>query len=96
MRNALAYAGKTQRRIVSAWIGTAVAQDDAAAAKKTMRTVCLSRLTTRYRPSVQDLVFIAALGIATTCANERQESHDKTMAQCFDIPKLSNTFRNGP
>src|SRR3546814_4956568 len=29
MRNALAYAGKTQRRIVSAWIGTAFAQDDA-------------------------------------------------------------------
>ena len=27
MRNALAYAGKTQRRIVSAWIGTAFAQD---------------------------------------------------------------------
>src|SRR5947207_3089809 len=33
MRNALAYAGKTQRRIVSAWIGTAFAQDDAAAAR---------------------------------------------------------------
>jgi putative transposase len=31
MRNALAYAGKTQRRIASAWIGTAFAQDDAAA-----------------------------------------------------------------
>src|SRR3981081_3109846 len=34
MRNALAYAGKTQRRIVSAWVGTAFAQDDAAAARK--------------------------------------------------------------
>ena len=31
MRNALAYAGKTQRRIVSAWVGTAFAQDDAGA-----------------------------------------------------------------
>jgi len=39
MRNALAYAGKTQRRIVSAWIGTAFAQDDAAAAKKQWREV---------------------------------------------------------
>jgi len=29
--DALAYAGKTQRRIVSAWIGTAFAQDDAEA-----------------------------------------------------------------
>ena len=34
MRNALAYAGKTQRRIVSAWVGTAFAQDDAAARKQ--------------------------------------------------------------
>jgi transposase-like protein len=39
MRNARAYAGKTQRRIVSAWIGTAFAQDDAAAARKQWREV---------------------------------------------------------
>jgi transposase-like protein len=39
MRNALAYAGKTQRRIVSAWIGTAFAQDDATAARKQWRDV---------------------------------------------------------
>src|SRR5919205_2339723 len=31
-RTALAHAGKTQRRIVSTWIGTAYAQEDAAAA----------------------------------------------------------------
>jgi len=37
--NALAYAGKTQRRIVSAWIGTAFAQDDATAARKQWRQV---------------------------------------------------------
>jgi putative transposase len=37
MRNALAYAGKTQRRIVAAWIGTA--QDDAEAARKQWRQV---------------------------------------------------------
>ncbi len=34
MRNALAYAGKTQRHIVSAWISTAFAQDAAAAAAR--------------------------------------------------------------
>jgi len=34
MRNAVAYAGKTQRRIVSAWVGTVFAQDDAEAAHK--------------------------------------------------------------
>jgi putative transposase len=39
MRNALAYAGKSQRRIVSAWIGTAFAQDDAANARKQWREV---------------------------------------------------------
>src|ERR1700690_4395989 len=39
MRNAMAYAGKTQRRIVSAWIGTAFAQDDAEAARKQWRQV---------------------------------------------------------
>src|SRR5277367_1929297 len=39
MRNAMAYAGKTQRRIVAAWIGTAFAQDDAAAARKQWREV---------------------------------------------------------
>jgi putative transposase len=38
-RNAMAHAGKTQRRIVSAWIGTAYAQDDAAAAHTQWRTV---------------------------------------------------------
>ena len=39
MRNAMAYAGKTQRRIVSAWIGTAFAQDDAVAARRQWREV---------------------------------------------------------
>ena len=34
MRNALTHAGKTQRCIVSAWIGMSFAQDDAAAARK--------------------------------------------------------------
>ncbi|MBV8855109.1 MAG: IS256 family transposase [Sinobacteraceae bacterium] len=39
MRNAMAYAGKTQRRIVSAWVGTAFAQDDAATARQQWRHV---------------------------------------------------------
>ena len=39
MRNALAHAGKTQRRVVSAWVGTAFAQDDAEAARKQWREV---------------------------------------------------------
>jgi putative transposase len=44
MRNALAYAGKTQRRIVSAWVGTAFAQDDADAARKQWREVARPRV----------------------------------------------------
>ena len=39
MRNAMAHAGKTQRRIVSAWVGTAFAQNDAEAARKQWRHV---------------------------------------------------------
>jgi transposase-like protein len=39
MRNALSYAGKTQKRVVSAWVGTAFAQDDAAAARQQWRDV---------------------------------------------------------
>jgi transposase-like protein len=39
MRNAMAYAGRTQRRIVSAWVGTAFAQDDAEAARAQWRHV---------------------------------------------------------
>ncbi|WCM28582.1 IS256 family transposase [Sphingomonas sp. QA11] len=39
MRNALAHAGKAQRRVVSAFVGTAFAQDDEAAAKAQWRQV---------------------------------------------------------
>ena len=51
MRNALAYAGKTQRRIVAAWIGTAFAQNDAEAARKQWREVA-----DEARPRVPKLV----------------------------------------
>jgi putative transposase len=49
-RNALVHAGKTQRRIVSAWIGTAYAQDDAAAAHAQWRSVA-----DQLRPKVPKL-----------------------------------------
>ena len=49
-RNALAHAGKAQRRIVSAWIGTAYAQQDAAAAHAQWRTVA-----DQFRPKVPKL-----------------------------------------
>ena len=50
MRNAMAHAGKTQRRIVSAWVGTAFAQDDAANARKQWRQVA-----DQLRPRVSKL-----------------------------------------
>lgn len=50
MRNAMAHAGKTQRRIVSAWVGTAFAQNDAAAASKQWREVA-----DQLRPRVSKL-----------------------------------------
>jgi putative transposase len=39
MRNVLAHAGKNQRRVVAAWVGTAFAPDDAEAARKQWRAV---------------------------------------------------------
>ncbi len=50
MRNALAHAGKTQRRVVSALIGTAFAEDDAGAAKAQWRQVA-----DQFRPKVPKL-----------------------------------------
>jgi len=49
-RSALAHAGKARRRIVSAWIGTAYAQEDAAAAHAQWRTVA-----DQLRPKVPKL-----------------------------------------
>lgn len=50
MRNALAHAGKTQRRVVSAFIGTAFAEDDASAARAQWRQVA-----DQFRPKVPKL-----------------------------------------
>ena len=47
---ASAHAGKTQRRIVSAWIGTAYAQEDSAAGHAQWRTVA-----DQLRPKVPKL-----------------------------------------
>src|SRR3954468_22980592 len=53
MRNAMAHAGKTQRRVVAAWIGTAFAQDDAEAARKQWRQVA-----DQLRPRVSKLAAV--------------------------------------
>ncbi|MFZ4407943.1 MAG: IS256 family transposase [Paracraurococcus sp.] len=62
MRNAIAHAGKTQRRIVSAWIGTAFAEADAPAAHAQWRTVAdqlrpkVPRLATLMDAAEQDVL----------------------------------------
>jgi putative transposase len=48
MRNALAHAGRSGRRVVSAFIATAFAQDDAEQARAQWRRV--------HRPSCQSLL----------------------------------------
>ena len=50
LRNAMAHAGKSQRRVVSAWIGTAFAQGDAQAAQQQWRAVA-----DQLRPRVSKL-----------------------------------------
>lgn len=50
MRNALAHAGKSGRRVVSALIATAFAQDDAEAAKQQWR-----RVADQFRPKMSKL-----------------------------------------
>jgi transposase-like protein len=50
MRNAIAHAGRTQRRLVSAWIGTAFAEADAPAAHAQWR-----RVADQLRPRVPKL-----------------------------------------
>ncbi len=50
MRNATAHAGKTQRRLVSAWIGTTFAEVDAPAAHAQWR-----RVVDQLRPKVPRL-----------------------------------------
>lgn len=50
LRNAMAHAGKSQRRVVSAWIGTAFAQNDAQSARQQWRAVA-----DQLRPRVHKL-----------------------------------------
>jgi putative transposase len=53
MRNAMAHAGKTQRRIVAAWIGTAFAETDPDAARTQWR-----KIADQARPRVPKLAAV--------------------------------------
>jgi transposase-like protein len=70
MRNALAHAGKSHRRIVSAWIGTAFAEADADAARKQWRDVA-DQLRTRV-PKLAALMDTAEADVLAFMAFPRE------------------------
>src|SRR3546814_344675 len=83
MRNALAYAGKTQRRIVSAWVGTAFAQDDAPAARKQWREVA-----DQARPRVPKLAALmddAEADVLAYMGFPRSEEHTSELQSLMRI-----------
>ena len=77
MRNALAHAGKTQRRIVSAWIGTAFAQDDAEAARKQWRQVA-----DQARPRISKLAALMDHAEADVLADMGFPAQHRTKLTC--------------
>src|SRR3954464_7216756 len=91
MRNALAHAGKTQRRIVSAWIGTAFAQDDAEAARKQWRQVAdqarprISRLAGLMDDAEADV--LAYMGFPAQSAGTAQRRDQTAQRGCRHLPQ---------
>ncbi len=71
MRNAMAHAGKTQRRIVSAWIGTAFAEADAPGARAQWRQVAdqlrprVPRLATLMDDAEEDVLAYMGFRLST-------------------------------
>ncbi len=100
-RNASAHAGKAQRRIVSAWIGTAYAQEDAAAAHAQWRTVA-----DQLRPKVPKLAALmdGAEEDVPTCTSPphtgrgciRQTRSNGSTARSSAAPMSSASFPTRP
>ena len=76
MHNGMAHASKMQRRIVSAWIGTAFAQDDADAARSQWRTIA-DQLRPRVpkRASLMDDAEADVLAFASFPKEHRAKIH---------------------
>ena len=84
-RNALAYAGKAQRRIVSAWIGTAYAQEDAATAHAQWRTVAdQARPKVPKRATVMDSAEEDVLACMHFPAGHRTKLHSTNPIERFN------------
>src|SRR5271169_189822 len=84
MRNALAHAGKSSRRVVSAFMATAFAQDSAEAAKAQWR-----RVADQLRPKLPKLAAFMALGHART-AHRLDEVVDRAHRHALDIGLLDH------
>jgi hypothetical protein len=105
MRNALAHAGKAQRRTpgsspgTSAWIGTAFAQDNAEAARKQWRQVAdqakprISKLAASMDNAEADVLAYKTRGVSgqTGCPRQRMRSGRYGIAGWFGTLSLSPT-----
>ena len=104
-RNALAHAGKAQRRIVSAWIGTAYAQEDAAAAHAQWRTVAdqlrpkVPKLATLMDAAEEDVLAYMHFPAAHRTKLHSTDEIDKTFSVRVDYPasaRVTAWRRAGP
>ena len=80
MCNVLAYAGKIQRRIVSAWIGAAFAQDDATAARRQWRNVA-----DQVRPRVPKLAGLLDEGEADVLVYMKSPAQHRAKLHSTDV-----------
>ncbi len=87
-RNALAHAGKAQRRIVSAWIGTAYAQEDAAAAHAQWRTVA-----DQLRPKVPKLATLMDSAEEDVLAYMTSRAHRTKLHSTNPIERLNGEIK---
>jgi putative transposase len=77
LRNVLAHAGRSGRRVVSAFIATAFAQDDAASARAQWRQVAdqlrpkLPKLAAMLDASEEDVLAYMARRVASTSRSRR-------------------------
>ena len=91
MRNAMADAGKTQRRVVSALVGTAFAQDDADAARKQWRQVA-----DQLRPRVSKLAALMDNAEADVLAMWSASSPTRLPSSASSELCCSNRMMSGP
>ena len=81
MRNALAHAGKSGRRVVSAFVATAFAQDDAGAASQ------WRRVADQLRPKVPKLAALMGRAIGTPLVRETMANAEPDVLAYMTFPR---------